>query len=79
MDEDLEKHAIEAIPVVNSLSFHAADEKNKSGYHVNLRCSGASSYGGCGVKQGGLTHRFCLSIYTLTTTGTKQPWLLREN
>jgi hypothetical protein len=46
MDEDLEKRAIEAMPVVSSLRFHAADAKNKSGYHVNLRC-------GCGAKQVG--------------------------
>jgi hypothetical protein len=29
MDEDLEKRAIEAMPVVSSLCFHAADAKNK--------------------------------------------------
>ena len=46
MDEDLEKRAIEAMSVVSSLRFHAADAKNKSGYHVNLRC-------GCGAKQVG--------------------------
>jgi hypothetical protein len=46
MDEDLEKRAIEAMPVVSSLRFHAADAKNKSDYHVNLRC-------GCGAKQVG--------------------------
>ncbi len=44
MDEDLEKSTIEAMPVVSSLRFHAADSKNKSGYHVNLRCV-------CGAKQ----------------------------
>jgi hypothetical protein len=44
MDEDLEKRAIEAMPVVSSLRCHAADAKNKAGYHVNLRC-------GCGAKQ----------------------------
>jgi hypothetical protein len=37
MDEDLEKRAIEAMPVVSSLRFHAADAKNKAGYRVNLR------------------------------------------
>jgi hypothetical protein len=46
MDEDLEKCSIEAMPVVSSLCFHAADAKNKSGYHVNLRCD-------CGAKQVG--------------------------
>jgi hypothetical protein len=46
IDEDLEKRAIEAMPVVSSLHFHAADAKNKSGYHVNLRC-------GCGATQVG--------------------------
>jgi hypothetical protein len=44
--EDLEKCVIEMMPVVSSLCFHAADAKNKSGYHVNLRCD-------CGVKQVG--------------------------
>jgi hypothetical protein len=46
MDEDLEKRAIEAMPVVSSLRFHAADAKNKAGYRVNVRC-------GCGAKQVG--------------------------
>jgi hypothetical protein len=46
MDEDLEKRAIEAMPVVMSLRFHAADATNKSGYRVNVRC-------GCGTKQVG--------------------------
>ncbi len=46
MDEDLEKRAIEAMPVVSSLRCHAADAKNKAGYHVNLRR-------GCGAKQVG--------------------------
>ncbi len=50
MDEDLEKCAIEAIPVVSSLCFHVADSKNKSGYHVNLRCD-------CGTKQVGSVHK----------------------
>ena len=31
MDEDLEKRAIEAMPVVSSLRFHVADAKNKAG------------------------------------------------
>ena len=43
MDEDLEKRVIEAMTVVISLCFHAADAKNKSGYHVNLWCD-------CGAK-----------------------------
>ncbi len=34
MDEDLEKRAIEAIPVVSSLRFHAADANNKAGYRT---------------------------------------------
>jgi hypothetical protein len=46
MDEDLEKCVIEALPVVSSLRFHAAQKKNKSGYRANLRC-------GCGVQQVG--------------------------
>jgi hypothetical protein len=31
MDEDLEKRAIEAMPVMSSLCFHTTDAKNKSG------------------------------------------------
>jgi hypothetical protein len=50
MDEDLEKRAIEAMSVVSSLRFHAADAKNKSGYHVKLRC-------GCGAKQVGTVRK----------------------
>ncbi len=46
MDEDLEKRVIEAMPVVSSLCFHAADVKNKADYRVNVRC-------GCGAKQVG--------------------------
>jgi hypothetical protein len=46
MDEDLEKCVIEALPVVSSLRFHAAQKKNKAGYRANLRC-------GCGVQQVG--------------------------
>jgi hypothetical protein len=46
MDEDLEKRTIETMPVVISQRFHTADAKNKSDYHVNLRC-------GCGVNQVG--------------------------
>ncbi len=46
MDEDLENRAIEAMPVVRSLCFHAADAKNKAGYRVNVRCD-------CGTKQVG--------------------------
>ncbi len=49
MDEDLEKCVIEVMPVVSSLCFHTVDAKNKSGYHVNLRC-------GCGAKQVGTIH-----------------------
>ena len=48
MDEDLdlEKRAIEALPVVSSVRFHAGDKTHKAGYHANLRC-------GCGAKQVG--------------------------
>jgi hypothetical protein len=46
MDEDLEKREIEAMPVMRSLRFHAAQKKNKAGYRANLRC-------GCGVQQVG--------------------------
>jgi hypothetical protein len=46
MDEDLEKCVIETMPVVNSLCCHTEDVKNKTDFHVNLRC-------GCGSKQVG--------------------------
>jgi hypothetical protein len=52
MDEDLdlEKRAIEALPVVSSVRFHAGDKTHKAGVYANLRCSAASSHGGCGAK-----------------------------
>ncbi len=46
MDEDLEKRAIEAMPVVSSLCFHTTDVKKKTRYRVNVRCV-------CGAKQVG--------------------------
>jgi hypothetical protein len=51
--EDLEKRAIEDLPVVSSVRFHAGDTTHKAGVYVNLRCSAASSHGGCGAKQVG--------------------------
>ncbi len=42
----LEKRAIEALPVVSSVLFHAGDKTHKAGYHANLRCD-------CGAKQVG--------------------------
>ena len=44
MDEDSEKRAIEDLPVVSSVRFHAGDKTHKSGVYANLRC-------GCGAKQ----------------------------
>ncbi len=51
MDEDLdlEKRAIEALPVVSSVRFHAGDKTDKAGYHANLRC-------GCGAAGGAHPH-----------------------
>ena len=49
MDEDL-KRAIEDLPVVSSVRFHAGDKTHKAGVYANLRCSAASSHGGCGAK-----------------------------
>ena len=46
MDEDSEKRAIEDLPVVSSVRFHAGDKTHKSGVYANLRC-------GCGAKQVG--------------------------
>jgi hypothetical protein len=46
MEEELEKRAIEDLPVVSSVRFHAGDKTHKSGVYANLRC-------GCGVKQVG--------------------------
>ena len=49
MDEDL-KRAIEDLPVVSSVRFHAGDKTHKAGVYANLRCSATSSHGGCGAK-----------------------------
>jgi hypothetical protein len=49
MDEDL-KRAMEDLPVVSSVCFHAGDKTHKAGVYDNLRCSAASSHGGCGAK-----------------------------
>jgi hypothetical protein len=46
MDEDFEKRAIEDLPVVSSVRFHAGDKTHKSGVYANLRCV-------CGAKQVG--------------------------
>jgi hypothetical protein len=48
--EDLEKRAIEDLPVVSSVRLHAGDKTHKSGVYANLRCCTVSSYGGCGAK-----------------------------
>ena len=48
-DLDLKKSAIETLPVVSSVCFHAGDKTHKSDYHVNLRCD-------CGTKQVGPIH-----------------------
>ena len=49
MDEDL-KRVIEDLHVVSSVRFHAGDKTHKAGVYANLRCSAASSHGGCGAK-----------------------------
>ncbi len=49
MDEDL-KRAIEDLPVVSSVRFHAGDKTHKVGVYANLRCSAPSSHGRCGAK-----------------------------
>ena len=46
MDEESEKRAIEDLPVVSSVRFHAGNKTHKSGVYANLRC-------GCGAKQVG--------------------------
>jgi hypothetical protein len=46
MDEDL-KLVIEDLSVVNSVCFHTGDKTHKAAVYDNLRCSGASSHGGC--------------------------------
>ncbi len=48
--EDLEKRAIEDLPVVSSVRLHAGYTTHKTGVYANLRCCAASSYGGCGAK-----------------------------
>ncbi len=35
---------------MSSVRFHAGDKTHKAGVYANLRCSAASSYGGCGAK-----------------------------
>jgi hypothetical protein len=50
MDEDL-KCVIEDLHVVRSVCFHTVGDKtHKAGVYDNLRCSAASSHGGCGAK-----------------------------
>jgi hypothetical protein len=49
MDEDL-KRAIEDLHVVSSVCFHTGDKIHKADVYANLRCSAASSHGGCGAK-----------------------------
>ena len=49
MDENF-KRASEDLPVVSSVRFHAGDKTHKAGVYANLRCSAASSHGGCGAK-----------------------------
>ena len=41
MDEDLEKIAIEELPVVRSVRLHTGDKTHKGGFYVNLRCFAA--------------------------------------
>ncbi len=65
MDEDLEKRAIEAMPVVRSLRCHAADAKNKADYHVNLRC-------GCGTKQEGANVPLLVTAYVNLDDGSSR-------
>ena len=48
--EDLEKRAIEDLPVVSSVRLHAGDKTHKAGVYANLRCCAASPFGGCGAK-----------------------------
>jgi hypothetical protein len=48
--EDLEKRAIEDLPVVSSVRLHVGDKTHKAGVYDNLRCCAASSYGDYGAK-----------------------------
>jgi hypothetical protein len=48
--EDLEKRAIEDLPVVSSVRLHAGDKTHKAGVYANLSCCAASPFGGCGSK-----------------------------
>jgi len=50
LEEMDQKRAIEELPVVSSVCFHTEDKTHKTDFYVNLRCCGASSYGGCGEK-----------------------------
>jgi hypothetical protein len=53
----LEKRAIEDLSVVSSVRFHAGDKTHKEGVYANLRCSAASSHGGCDAKKAGPVRR----------------------
>jgi hypothetical protein len=48
--EDLEKRAIEDLPVVSSVRLHAGDKTHKGGVYANLRCCATSPFGGCDAK-----------------------------
>ena len=48
--EELEKRAIEDLPVVSSVRLHAGDKTHKVGVYANLRCCAASPFGGCDAK-----------------------------
>ena len=56
MEEDSEKRAIEDLHVVSSVRFHVGDKTHEAGVYANLRCSAASSHGGCGAKLVGPMH-----------------------
>jgi hypothetical protein len=60
MDEDSEKSAIEDLPVVSSVRFHAGDKTHKSGVYANLRC-------GCGAKQVGPVRKSRANVPLLVT------------
>ncbi len=55
--EDLDKRAIEDLPVVSSVCLHTGDKTHKAGVYTNLRCCVTSSYGVCGATLVGTIHK----------------------
>jgi hypothetical protein len=77
--EDLEKRAIEDLPVVSSVCLHAGDKTHKAGVYANLRCCAASSYGGCGAKAGVYANLRCCAASSYGGCGAKLVGPIRKS